>query len=136
MPQITWEEAYAIGHDGIDGQHKEWLAILNELHQQLMENDADSLKESRQQALDRILLYCEQHFVYEEGLMEEMGYPQLQEHRQIHQRFVRRISDLMTEGRDGQQVLNSQLMKIIRNWLFEHIAREDKKNQHFLQTHA
>lgn len=130
MPLIQWNEEYCIGIPEIDEQHIEWVNIINSLHESLLNEQEKELGLLTSKALAAMLSYCEMHFKFEENYMEELGYPNLAEHKTLHKRFMENIIELFDQHASNEVVLlNSQLMKILKNWLVQHILEEDSKIQ-------
>lgn len=127
MDLLEWDEKYSVGHEELDTQHKEWLRIMNELHASLVSIDDQALEQVTTEALLAVIEYAETHFQFEEKLMEDAGYEDLEYHRKIHTHFHGKMNRLYDQHVGGQIVLNSQLMKTLQSWLIEHILSEDKK---------
>jgi hemerythrin-like metal-binding protein len=71
--------------------------------------------------------YARYHFDFEEEHMRKMGYPNLFEHKRIHKDFDNKIYTYLRDIQAGELVLDTEILKIIKKWLYEHIATEDKK---------
>ncbi len=132
MPLIEWNNEYCIGHPEIDEQHQEWVKIINELHDKLLDEQEKQLGLLTNKSLVAMLSYCEMHFKFEENYMEEIGYPAFAEHKVMHEKFMESVVDLFEKHMSNEVLLlNSQLMKILKNWLVQHILEEDAKIQAF-----
>ena len=95
--------------------------------------------------------YAMYHFKFEEEYLYNMGYPGIVEHARTHKDFDTRIYQFFREFHDGntvlnseteqaplllrETVLNSELLKMIKNWLLDHILVEDKKYSLFSSDH-
>lgn len=132
MPYIEWNEEFSVKHAGIDSQHQEWIRILNVLHENLLSDDCKDLTKVTSDSLLAVKAYGEKHFKYEEGLLEKLGYPELEAHRHEHREFYRKIDEMYRNHVNGDIILNSQLMKMLQNWLTDHIMVEDMKLVGFL----
>ncbi len=126
MGLLEWDERYSVGHKEIDEQHKELVRIINLLHSHLVSNNDNGLEKITSETIKAVIQYGENHFSFEEKLMEDSGYEGLVYHRKLHVNFSNRINDLYERHRRGELVLNSELMKTLQNWLIEHILSEDK----------
>lgn len=71
--------------------------------------------------------YVKDHFTYEEDYMKSINYPDLAKHQNIHSKFYVQISEYYDDLKSGKLVLNTRIMKILMNWLKDHILNEDKK---------
>lgn len=134
MSRIDWEESYSVNNTEIDNQHKNWVAIYNDLHETLIRGDMQEISTTTASTLQKMLDYARYHFNFEEEYMQKINYPDLVSHRRIHKNFDTEIYNYYRAMLDGQLVLNTTIMKLIRNWLVDHILHEDKKYRLFLEN--
>lgn len=128
MSHIVWNESFSIDNAEIDDQHKKWIAIHNELHDALLHSDFRSLQTIAAQTLRKMYDYTRFHFEYEGKYMEQIGYPGIREHWRLHKNFDSMVYGYLRDIEKGQlPILNSELIKILQNWLTDHILTEDKK---------
>ncbi len=124
MPKILWEDKYNIGNEVIDNQHQELIAYYNAAHKNMLSNqDISSLGLD---ALTKMVDYCRYHFDSEEAYMAEIGFPDLKEHKEIHERFHSKLNGLLMMDQD-EWLLTSEILKIFENWIVYHILNLDKK---------
>jgi len=71
--------------------------------------------------------YVLNHFSYEEEYMRKIKFPDIVRHRRIHKDFDNLIYSYNRDIREGKIVLNTAIIKLIKNWLVDHILNEDKK---------
>jgi hemerythrin-like metal-binding protein len=135
MSQIKWDESFSVNNAEIDSQHKKWIDIFNRLDRIMLEGDYDSQKETKTEVLQSMLDYARYHFKFEEEHMRKMAYPGIVEHVRTHKNFDTRIYQSFRECRDGNIVLNTKLLNMIKNWLLDHILVEDKKYSQFTSDH-
>lgn len=128
MSYIEWDESFSIDHAEIDEQHKKWIAIHNILHKTLIEGNPASLQEAAIKALQEMYDYTRYHFAFEEAYLARIGYPDIREHWRLHKDFDSLIYGYLRDSQKGEiPVLNSELVKILQNWLLHHILIEDMK---------
>ncbi len=120
---LVWKAQYALGHDTIDQQHRQIVAILNRLYESIRESTEE---DQTGPILDDLCQYADTHFAYEEAVMAEIGYPDLAAHRRRHaewkpeaQRFRARFE------RDGGAV-GHDIFVMVRKWWLGHIQGEDR----------
>jgi len=96
MPIIEWEESMSIGLYLIDEQHRELVALINNIHD-AVERGASTTEVSR--FIRRFYNYTVTHFQTEESLMDHETYPeyfnQVREHLdcslralEFHRKFI------------------------------------------------
>lgn len=133
MALIEWKDIYETGIVALDNEHRTLVEQINRLGQVLRNKSGDD-------ALGEILAvlqdYTENHFRHEERLMQEYGYPDLAEHREIHQALRDSVAELKAEYADGKEGLAKELYKFLRGWLLGHIVEVDKKYGAFLESRA
>ena len=127
MPLVQWDDALSVGHDEIDRQHRKWIQFINDMHDALASGDPHKLGAITDTSLRQMIDYAKYHFEFEEKYMDEIGYPELAAHKQVHDGFRKMISKIQADAEHGYQPLNTQLMSIMMNWLTDHILSEDKK---------
>lgn len=133
MAQIDWEESYSVNNEEIDKQHKTWIAIYNELDNTLLHGNLEEIDSITARILQKMYDYARYHFSVEEEFMLKIKYPDLVNHRRIHKDFDTEIYNYHRAVLDGKLVLNTTIIKLIRNWLVDHILHEDKKYRLFLE---
>ncbi|PLX50561.1 MAG: hypothetical protein C0613_03675 [Desulfobulbaceae bacterium] len=133
MARIEWDDSFSVGNSEIDDQHKRWIDLYNKMDEALTGGGVASIDSLAGEALAAMNDYAHNHFKFEEAYMAKLNYPKLVEHRRIHRDFEDMIYRYNREINDGQLFLNSSLIKIIRNWLLDHILHEDKKYSAFAQ---
>lgn len=127
MAQIIWNDSYSVKNDIIDSQHKEWIAIYNRLDQVLLQGSGSEVAKAAAEALKAMQDYANYHFRQEEQYLKEINYPALVAHRRLHTDFDDQLYNYGRQLRNGQLVLNSELVSILKNWLLNHIMQEDQK---------
>ena len=74
------------------------------------------------------------HFLAEEGLMAQMGYPGVQEHREVHAQLIRQVQDIQGQLRRGEIALDGPLLRFLEDWLICHFQAEDREFSRHLQA--
>ena len=123
---IKWEQAYELGEERIDSQHRKLFALLDML---IAACEDGSAVEKAHEALDFLVDYTVQHFNDEEVLQLQYGYPDYEIHKQMHDNFKVTVAGLVERFHDNSSSaeLSNDINKIVVRWLVSHIQREDKK---------
>lgn len=127
MNEIEWDESYSVKNQEIDDQHKEWIAIFNRLHNAMLSDKKEGYETIGANALQAMLDYTEHHFALEEEYLCKINYPELVPHRRLHRDFSSQIYQYNEAILQRELILNTQIIKIIKDWLVYHIREEDKK---------
>ncbi len=116
---IEWTPALSTGVPLLDEQHKaifQWLAEL----------DSASAEERTlfgAYAITRLKHYTQSHFTAEEALMKAAGYPGLEAHMAEHAAFRSRLSELHLKS--IAEDISADTVKLLTDWLVNHIAKSD-----------
>lgn len=127
MPLIEWDDSFSVGVDEIDAQHRRWVQLINDLDDALSRGEPEELTVAKHKSLEAMVEYVRYHFGFEEQFMEQMGYPQLEAHKQLHAQMTEKLLQMQCDSTHGYQPLNTQLMSVLVNWLKDHIMNQDKK---------
>ena len=128
---FVWKDAYKVGVNKIDAQHRTLVSLLNKLHQAMSEGRD---REALASILDELLGYTKFHFRTEEQLMEQTGFPELAQHRSQHAALTRKVLDFQRDFATGKVALSVQLMSFLKDWLTSHIMKTDKRySSHLLE---
>ncbi|MDR2578812.1 MAG: hemerythrin family protein [Chitinispirillales bacterium] len=123
---FTWSAALETGHITIDSQHKELVKAVNDLLTACKDGQgADKVNAT----LNFLVSYTKRHFGEEEKLQEKSSYPDLPNHRKLHEGFVKVVADLSTELKQTgpTPIAINKIVRNIGDWLVNHIQKEDAK---------
>jgi hemerythrin len=125
-------EGYEIGIESIDKEHKEMIDAFEELYNRMHKGLGHKYYDELLAFLDK---YIDNHFVNEEKFQEEIDYPDLEEHKKLHEEFKETILAI-EEKHKNKEVSDKDLIEInltIKEWLVEHILIEDRKIGEFVK---
>ena len=118
--EIKWLAEYETGIKIIDNQHKRIISYINKLYSLEGVGDRDAEKE----VLNELVEYTLSHFVFEESLMDEAGYPAAATHSKTHDAFEKQIYAFKKRSDDGENI-SIELGEMLSSWLFGHIKEDD-----------
>lgn len=133
MSLIEWNDSLSVGVPSIDAQHSVLVKTLNELHDAMMSGQAHA---KTADLLRTLIRYTHEHFASEEALMEQAGYAAIDEHRKRHHELTRRVEDYVARFERGESTINLHLLNFLRDWLTNHIMKEDKAYSLALTSHG
>ena len=119
---IIWSDRFRLGHDEIDRQHQQIIAVINELFSAISANAAASEVES---ILGELVDYTEQHFAREEELMRERGFPNLAKHKRLHDELARRTRELNSAAMHNKSETANEALEFLKEWWIDHILLKD-----------
>jgi hemerythrin-like metal-binding protein len=120
----VWDDSYSVGVAEIDRQHKALMDMANELKYEL--DGKRSMKTDRR-ILKGLIDYTVTHFSYEEQLVDQTGYIESDDHKQLHRKLVEDVLTYNDRIEQGDEKVLGELMSFIKSWLIEHIQKTDKK---------
>ncbi len=129
--KFKWSSDFETHIEQIDKEHKEIIDAYENLYLKMKEGMGHEFVEELLRFLND---YIETHFEREEAFMSEIGYTELEVHRGYHHEFTVQVKNLSNSLVDSPN--NSDLIRVnllIKNWLINHIVKEDMKIHYFLQ---
>lgn len=130
--KFTWSSDFETHIEQIDKDHKEIIDAYENLYLKMKDGMGHEFIKELVHFLND---YIETHFEREEAFMAEIGYSELEAHRNYHQEFTVRVKQLSQSL--GESPNNNDLIKVnllIKNWLINHIVKEDMKIHYFIQN--
>ncbi|MGV1100553.1 bacteriohemerythrin [Thiovibrio sp. JS02] len=123
MADFAWQDALSIGNEMIDQEHRRLIALANEVLR--FANRGEGIERIKQ-AVVALYAYVNTHFRHEEEYMASIGYPQLAEHRILHQDIIHEMNTIMKHS-GNLDALSYKLKRLMHVWVLEHIGTEDRK---------
>jgi hemerythrin len=129
---MRWTSDLATGNDVVDSEHRELIALINQL--ELAGSGPDGIGIA--QALEELTDYVFVHFQMEEKLMRREGYPtdafeaHIAEHRQLDQATQK----LVQQYSDGTLNTVEPIVTFLNEWLRHHIAQVDRAMAEYIRA--
>jgi hemerythrin len=121
---VAWSDELSVGIEEIDDQHKELVALVNEMHRAIHERHGS---EAVHGILERLADYTRIHFAVEESLMRILHYPDYEAHREQHRELINHMRELREKVATGKTAIGFELMHFLKVWLTRHIMASDKE---------
>ena len=132
---VEWSDGFKVNIKVIDKQHKHFIEIMNELFK--------AMQSSEKTAVPKLIVelanYAELHFMTEQKLFEKYNFPQTQKHVDEHKKIQAEVARFVNRSKqccDNQTdlfKLGYDLLDLLEDWLFKHLATWDVKYAKFLQ---
>lgn len=119
---LEWRDAFAIGEDSIDAQHRQLLAMINAIHQAARASTRDG--NFVRELIHRLEEYAAHHFSEEEALLR--GLADLDAHVAAHRKFQLWVQALRYSYENTIFDLNKPLMFLVR-WFIDHTQKTDRE---------
>ncbi|HPF69710.1 MAG TPA: bacteriohemerythrin [Candidatus Krumholzibacteria bacterium] len=122
MATPTWSDSYSVGVESIDAQHRHLFEVAARL--------AEAIEAHRSQRvmagiMKDLIAYTRSHFVFEEMMMEQAGYPDLKRHRAQHAQLLRKVERFRGELEGEGRRVGPEVHRFLQSWLVHHIIEDD-----------
>ena len=119
---LRWKKSWECGEKNIDHQHRELFYLLSHLMKASLE-DVDNQEVVEQ--IDKIIEHLLFHFDYEESILVEKNYPDVNSHKQIHGDLVRRTQEIRSLVSQGEMNGLRAFSMIFEEVVADHLLNED-----------
>jgi hemerythrin len=133
---LVWREQLSVGNNVIDSDHKYLIEIINAAEQTLESKDRKRLLIN----LDDLSRYSQSHFDREEKIADAVGYMQVPHLHDSHQELLMKLDQVKDEiramGQDWPSETIEHFTNFLRDWLIDHVIKEDLLMKPALQKHS
>jgi hemerythrin len=123
MPLIEWDDAFSVGNQQLDEQHKKFFHIINTLHDAMKKGEGEEILLT---VLKELQQYTQYHFKAEESLMKLYSYPNYSSHKAEHEDAVQKVNKFVIEYERKEDKLAIDVLNFLSNWLQNHILKTDR----------
>jgi hemerythrin len=121
---MTWAENMSVGVKVLDDDHKKLVAMVNELHDGILEGRR---AEALGHVLDQLVSYTKIHFNREEAFFARTKYEGAAAHKKEHDDLIAKAQELQKRYKEGaSSMLSLETMSFLKSWLAHHIQGSDK----------
>ena len=124
MSLIQWKNEFSVGNASVDHEHRELIALINELHASISRGSEQDLIV---EALGEIYAQVAAHFALEEKIMRDANYDHFRLHKADHEALLDTLADVMdaieNEGRYDERSLSAKM----EHWFSEHFRTHDAR---------
>ena len=133
MALINWSDKYSVGVATFDEDHKQLVAMINELHAAM---SAGAAQQALGGILEKLAAYADTHFVAEEKSMDKYAVPGLKMHQVEHQNLRSQVGRFLSGIQGGKIAMSVRVLEFLRSWLIDHIQTSDKRYGPYLADKA
>lgn len=125
MALIEWRSEFETGITEVDHEHRELVAMINDLHRQI---DARAPKEAVESFLGEVLTRIAAHFALEEAVMRGRRYDEYDVHKADHEQLLDDLRDIMDAHHAGRSADSAgDLRRAVQEWFVEHFKTRDAR---------
>lgn len=130
---LVWREQLSVGNDVIDEDHKYLIGKINQIEGCLKQGKRSELLD----VLDQLSNYAPIHFASEEKIASCVGYADLEPLHQSHEVLLKELDAVRNEILQAtSDVSVERIGTFLREWLINHVIKEDLRLKPFLSKHA
>lgn len=123
MAFIDWSDEFSVNIESIDSQHQQLVEITNKF--------ADGMQRGKgsrhmNEILNELIGYTQEHFVFEEKMLEDAGYPKLKQHQSQHRQLIQKIERFQYDYANSGKRITLDVRDFLKYWLTSHILKDDK----------
>ncbi len=123
MDILEWNENFLTGLSDIDNQHKKIFKYLKSIYEY---NKINPESQEILQKIHSFLAFMEQHFEFEEALIDKYHLKNGDEHKKEHAFFKERIKEIFGVYGTSPYALIFELCKFVKDFYSSHIIFYDK----------
>jgi hemerythrin len=132
---FEWKDAYSVNVAEIDKQHKKMFEIGRRISDLVLAKDEFDHYDEIMDILKELTEYTIYHFGYEERLMKQHGYKELDSHQFEHVFLTKKIIKLQEKDIDtNQKGATIDLIAFVSDWIAGHILQTDMKYRDYFKA--
>jgi len=124
MALLQWSDAFSVGVPAVDHEHREMIALINELHATFVRDRSDPAVE---EFLGEVHTRIAAHFALEEKLMRERRYDEFDDHKADHEDLLDDIREIMDAYDMDPELDEEALSSRLESWFSEHFSTHDAR---------
>ena len=124
MALLQWNDAFSVGMPAVDHEHREMIALINDLHATLVRDRSDPAVE---EFLGEVHTRIAAHFALEEKLMRERRYDEFDGHKADHEDLLDDIREIMDAYDVGPELDEEAFSRRLETWFSEHFKSHDAR---------
>ena len=123
MPFIDWTDEFTVDGGPIDDQHRQLVEIVNKFDEAIRRGKGTRIMT---EILNDLMGYTQEHFSFEENILQEAGYSQLKQHQSQHRQLIQKLEKYQFEFSQQGKRVTGDLKDFLKYWLTSHILKDDK----------
>lgn len=132
--KFDWDPILTLNIPQLDAHHQHFFKLGRDIEQFLLIQCVGVTNEDLLKLLYDLRDYITYHFYEEEKVMEEINFPELEEHKLQHQIFLHYINHIDYDKLCDNPYTELQNLKdYLVSWSFTHIIQQDQKLTHYYQ---
>ncbi len=131
MELVEWNDSLSVGDPLMDAHHRVFFEMIREFSEYQEKDNRDAVRDR----IEFLFEYAAMHLSAEEKLMHKVNYPGLAAHKAEHDVFIHELLIIKIDfDKDSSSVSGETVLKIMQDWLVNHIVVSDKHYAPYLQS--
>lgn len=127
---LQWRDQLSVANDLIDGDHQHLIEIINLAEVSLQAHNPGELS----RVLQELHRYGKSHFEREEQIARAIQFPRADSLHESHQELSHQLEKFRDEvGEQWSEAAIQEFSTFLRNWLINHVIKEDMLMKPWLQ---
>lgn len=131
---LIWTRQLSVGNATLDSEHKNLIGVVNSIEHAIESRDCAALLRAFRLFVD----YSRIHFANEERIAQVIDFPYEQlklAHQHLQKELQRTGNELEARSGTWPEYIMDHYPQFLREWLIEHIAKEDMLMKPALQSY-
>lgn len=125
---FDFDSEFKLGIEAVDQEHVKLVDMLNNVHALIAEGKKAEAQTYFCQTLSD---YVVEHFAHEEKFLESIGYPQIDEHKKIHENYKKALQELLPLVASYDDAAFRKALTDTYTWILTHIGKTDRRYAKF-----
>ncbi len=123
MPIMVWEPSLDIGVPDMNREHIDILNAMNAIYDAV---EAGKSGPGVMAMIDKLGAITTRHFKDEEAFMTKIGFPDLENHKRMHEKLLKGFAEHADAARAAGGRPKADFFQFLRLWLSAHIKHIDR----------
>ena len=128
MKKLALGEVPLVGDELLDAQHKVILSYMAKIRACFL---TEKMNKDLLALMDRLETFCKLHLWDEEKMMEQMNFPEIEDHQVQHSLFIMHLENFTGRYDELNTAKKIDELNFLKAWFLEHIDVFDKKYAEF-----
>jgi len=130
LKNIKWQPEYEFHIKVIDESHRKLVNLINRLTEMI---NRQACPENMSEIFFSLIHYAEHYLIREEILLRDLGYPQLDQHKEKYHFFIEKIKSFREKFSSENPDICRDLYDFLSEWFQNHVLKYDKEIITFLK---
>lgn len=127
---IHWDKSLETGQPLLDAEHRILVMLFRKLDIAIKTKQSES---TLNRIVSEVRKFTDFHFLSEENVMYEIGYPDFDAHCKLHADLIKELNEKISRVVSHKE-FPEDLLYFLNQWLIVHIAEHDQQLVKYINT--